>query len=73
MVTAPLIASNIAKNNFAGHGKEAAEQYMCDIELAIAAMNYVSEFAIDQVRFVSLGDAIYEAALEKLRKMGSIK
>jgi len=71
--SAPLIASNIKKMGFAGQGDEAAEQYLADIELAIIAMNYVTNFAVDKVRFVPMDDASFEAAFEKLWEMGEVR
>ncbi|MCL2618158.1 MAG: hypothetical protein FWD98_03785 [Defluviitaleaceae bacterium] len=71
--SAPLMAAVIRKKNFAGQGEQAAEQYLSDIELAVCAMNYVSEFAADSVRFVSQDDASFEAALQKLRDLGGIR
>ena len=73
MASAPLIAESMKKNNFAEQGKEAAESYMADIELAIHAMEYVAEFAADKIKFVALDDAAFEAAIEKMREMGTIR
>ena len=71
--SAPMIADTIKKRNFQGQGEDAAEAYLADIELAIIAMNYVANFAVDKVRFVPMDDASFEAAFEKLRELGGIR
>jgi len=70
--SSPIIAQILKHDNLKDHGKEHSEEFIADIELAIAAMKYVAEFATDKVIFVPLEDTDYEAALKKLKDMGVI-
>lgn len=52
---APMIAKWLEQQNFEGRGKEDAQEFMNDAQLAIVALKYVAEFASDKCRFVPLG------------------
>ena len=52
---APLIANILKKDNIGGQGKESAEEFMTDMQLAYTAMLYVAEFARDKCRFIPVG------------------
>lgn len=50
----PIIANMFLKMNMDGRGQEDHDDYLTSQMAAIAAMNYVKEFASDKVIFVSV-------------------
>ena len=52
---APMIANMFLKLNHEGRGQEDHNDYLTSQMAAIAAMNYVKEFAADKVIFAAVG------------------
>ena len=53
-MAAPIIANMFLKMNHEGRGQEDHDDYMTSMIAAIAAMEYVREFAADKVIFASI-------------------
>ena len=51
---APIIANMFLKMNHEGRGQEDHDDYMTSMIAAVAAMEYVREFAADKVIFASI-------------------
>ena len=54
-MAAPIIANMFLKMNHEGRGQEDHDDYLTSQIAAIAAMNYVKEFAADKVIFAAVG------------------
>lgn len=53
-MAAPIIANILLHHNFEGRGQEDHDDYMTSMIAAVAAMEYVREFAADKVIFASI-------------------
>ena len=51
---APIVAGVLLRHNFEGRGQEDHDDYMTSQMAAIAAMEYVKEFAADKVYFAAI-------------------
>lgn len=51
---AGLIATLLVSENYEGKGKQDADDFLIDMQLAVMAMQYVAEFAIDKCRILPL-------------------
>lgn len=47
-----VIATHLRVENYEGHGKEDADEWMADVTLACTALRYVAEFAADKCRMI---------------------
>ena len=54
-MAAPIIANMFLKMNHEGRGQEDHDYYMTSMIAAVAAMEYVREFATDKVIFAAVG------------------
>lgn len=57
---APIIAENLKKINYEGRGQEDHDDYMASMIVAVAAMEYVKEFAADKVMFAAVKGGIVQ-------------
>lgn len=51
-----LFAESLRRLNYEGRGKQDADEFLAEAQLAIQAMTYVAEFAADKCRIVVLPD-----------------
>ena len=51
---APIVADVLLRHNFEGRGQEDHDDYLTSQTTAIAAMEYVKEFAADKVHFAAI-------------------
>ena len=57
---APIIANMFLKMNHDGRGQEDHDDYMTSMIVAVAAMEYVREFAADKVMFAAVKGGIVQ-------------
>ena len=57
---APIIANMFLKMNHDGRGQEDHDDYMASMIVAVAAMEYVREFAADKVMFAAVKGGIVQ-------------
>lgn len=50
------IAQRLLATNYEGRGKQDANEFMTDMQLAYMALLYVAEFATDKCRFIPMPD-----------------
>ena len=51
-----VIATHLRVQNYEGRGKEDADAWMVDVNLACTALRYVAEFAADKCRMIPVPD-----------------
>jgi len=68
MAATPVFERFFKAMDFNGKGAENAEVFMQDMTLALAAMQYVAEYALDKVRFIPLTDTDINKAYEFMKE-----